>query len=513
KVTVDTAIDVEPDAAALEQDFYVGQRSQLSNTTIVNGQISRSRTWTYVLMAKRTGDLTIPPVVVGQQQSEPVSIHVKPASSAAPGEADIFITAEVDNSASYVQAQVLYRVKVYRAVSTRQPRLSEPDLSGVDTLIEVAGDERSYDSLLDGKSYNVVERVYALFPQASGELHIAPALFEARVLRDGRITGRKVFQSEPVTIAVRPIPPPPDEFPDAAWLPARAVDLSEEWSREPDRLPAGEPITRRLTTTALGQLSTQIPVIGPASLDAIKVYPDKPELNDKAVSGGILAERRDQYAIIGATAGDVVLPAVELPWFDITAGEWQVARLPARDLTILPPANAPAPEPPAADAAPAPAPGATVVVVDPLWRRISEGLAVAWLLTLTAWWWSRRPRHAVPRDEPLVPLHKQQARSLKAARKAARDGDAGAVKAALLEWARLEWAEAAPRSVGALATRVDEPLASELERLCASTYGRAGGDGWDGQALAQALRSFAVLREKHKATPADRLPPLMPDRA
>ena len=46
KITVDTAIDVEPDASALEEDFYVGTRSQLSNTTIENGQISRSRTWT-----------------------------------------------------------------------------------------------------------------------------------------------------------------------------------------------------------------------------------------------------------------------------------------------------------------------------------------------------------------------------------------------------------------------------------------------------------------------------------
>ncbi|SVE12882.1 uncharacterized protein METZ01_LOCUS465736, partial [marine metagenome] len=64
KITVDTAIDVEPDASALEEDFYVGTRSQLSNTTIVNGQISRSRTWTYVMMAKREGNLIIPPVQI-----------------------------------------------------------------------------------------------------------------------------------------------------------------------------------------------------------------------------------------------------------------------------------------------------------------------------------------------------------------------------------------------------------------------------------------------------------------
>ena len=84
KVIVDTAIDVEPDASALEEDFYVGSRSQLSNTSIVNGQITRSRTWSYVLMAKRAGNLEIPPVKIGNEASEPVPIVVAPPSNAAP---------------------------------------------------------------------------------------------------------------------------------------------------------------------------------------------------------------------------------------------------------------------------------------------------------------------------------------------------------------------------------------------------------------------------------------------
>lgn len=506
KVTVDTAIDVEPNVDALNEDFYVGTRSQLSNTTIVNGQISRSRTWTYVLMAKRDGTLTIPPVEVAGEQSDPIEITVKPVSNAAPGEADIFITAEADQQESYVQAQILYTLKVYRAVSTRQPRLSEPELSGVDVLIEQAGDERSYDAILNGKAYNVVERVYALFPQQSGELSIAPVRFEARVLRDGRITGRKVFRSEAVNVSVRPIPPPPADHPDAAWLPALNVELTEDWSREPGELPAGEPITRRITVRALGQLSTQIPVIEPQVPDALKIYPDKPELSVRAVARGILAERGEQYALIGVNAGKVALPPVELPWWDITAGEWQVARLPARQLTVEPSADALPPQP----AAPQPAAEPdTVIVENPFWRRVAEGLAVLWLLTLCAWWWSRRaPAKPVADEPPQVPLHKQQARALKQARKAALDGDAAGVKAGLLEWARLEWPDDPPRSIGIVAGRVSAPLSDELQRLAASTYG-PGGD-WDGNALAKALRSFSVRREEKRAAPRDALPPLMP---
>jgi hypothetical protein len=213
EIVVDTETELEPDISALHEDFYVGPPKQLSNTMIINGQISRSRTWSYQLMAKRTGDLVIPPISVGSENSQPLNITVRQPANAPPGEADVFITSEVDYPESYVQAQVLYRIKVYRAVPTRQPALRDPDFGGAEVLIEVAGEERSYDALLNGRTYNVVERVYAIFPQESGEITISPARFEARVLRDGRITGRKVFQSDAHTIFVLPIPAPPADFP------------------------------------------------------------------------------------------------------------------------------------------------------------------------------------------------------------------------------------------------------------------------------------------------------------
>lgn len=511
KITVDTAIDVEPDATALEDDFYVGTRSQLSNTTIVNGQISRSRTWTYVLMARREGNLLIPPVRIGAEQSEEVPITVTPPSTTLPGEADIFVTTEVDHTESFVQAQVLYRVKVYRAVATRQPRLSEPTMGGVEVLIESAGEERSYESILNGKAYNVVERVYALFPQESGTISIAPARFEARVLRDGRITGRKIFESDSIEVAVNPIPPPPADYPDAVWFPAKTVTLSQDWSREPGSLPAGEPITRHITVTAVGQLSTQIPVIEPASSDRVKVYPDKPEFRDTAEASGILAVRRDQYAMIGVSSGDVELPTVNLPWWNIDAGEWQVASLPGSLLTILASATAVLP-PPAPVEEPEQEVGQateTQLVYVDFWRYVSAGLAGVWVLTMIAWWSSRRPRRREPKEPAPPPIHKQQAKFLKAARKAALAGDGSGVKSNLLEWGRLEWPDRPPLSVGRIATRVSIPLSTQLEALCSASYG-PGDDGWDGEALAKSLRSISVLSEDEPEQQTDILPPLSP---
>ena len=513
KITVDTAIDTEPDSSALEADFFVGTRSQLSNTTIVNGQISRSRTWTYVLMAKREGNLEIPPVIIGAEQSEPVPINVSAPSNALPGEADIFVTTEVDHINSFVQAQLIYTVKVYRSVATRQPRLSEPDISGVEVLIEVAGEERSYESILNGKAYNVVERVYAIFPQESGQIAIAPARFEARVLRDGRITGRKIFESDAIAVVVNPIPPPPDGYPDAVWFPARDVTLSEDWSRAPDRLPAGEPITRHITVTAVGQLSTQIPVIDPAVADTIKIYPDKPELRDTAEASGIRAVRKDQYAMIGIAPGDVSLPELQLPWWNIDIGEWQIASLPGTSISILPSANA-AVVPPVVSEEPVSqqdsGPGGNLVVQSSFWRRVSEVLAGLWLLTVVTWWWSRRPVARAPKEPEPPPIYKQQAKFLKAARKAAKAGAGAGIRSALLSWGRLEWPDNPPLNIGDFANRVAMPLSTQLEGLCRADYGPEK-ESFDGEALAKSLRTVSVLQEDREVRATDVLPPLMPN--
>jgi hypothetical protein len=511
EVTVDRAIDEEPDVSALEKDFYIVSRSELRNTTIINGQISRSRTWNYVLMAKEAGQFVIPPVVVGNEQSDPLLINISAVQAVLPGESDVYVTAEVDHRETFVQAQVIYRVKVYRAVPTRQPRLSEPDISGVEVLVQPAVDERNYDSIIDGKSYKVAERVYALFPQASGELSIAPALFEARVLRDGRITGRKIFKSEPVRIEVKPIPPPPAGYPDAAWFPANSVELSEEWSREPDDLPAGEPVTRRITVTAVGQLSTQIPVIEPAEPPGIKIYPDKPELAVSAVAGGIQAMREDQYALIAVEQGEVHLPAVDLPWWNIEAGEWQVASLPAKTVRIA----APADTLPSVAAGTAAAAETTADRGAPpssnFWRRVSAALAAVWLATLLFWWRSRRAAFSEPRGArpKAPPVRKLKTVYLKTARQAAQRGDASEVKALLLSWGRLAWPENPPRNIGDIAARVPDPLAAELKRLCDLTYGPVR-ESWDGAGLARALGSVRIEGANREVSMSADLPPLMP---
>ena len=512
EVIVDSNTNLEPNLTALETDFYVGQISQLSNTSIFNGEIKRSRTWTIALMPKRTGLLIILPIAIGPEQSEAVSINVREPANEPPGEADVFVTSEIDQPETFVQAQILYRIKVYRAVSTRQPSLREPTISGAEVLVELVGDEKTYEAILNGKAYNVVERVIAIFPQESGEISISPARFEARVLRNGRITGRKVFASDAHTVTVLPIPAPPADYPNAVWLPALNVQLSEEWSREPERIDAGEPVTRRVTVSALGQIETQIPAVDLPEVDGLNVYADKPELSRGVEDGGIRGVRKDQYAMIGVQGGAIVLPELELPWWDLDESRWRVARLPARTIQVKAPEqpviNTPVSEVPIQQA-PTATPDAPLLP-NTVWQRATQLLAALWLLTVLAWWWSVRSGRRRPREPEPPPIYKQQARWLKAARKAALAGDDHGVRSAMLEWGRLQWPDNAPRSIGVLSERVSSPLADELRKLSGASYGPGGRD-WDGEALAKSLRSFAVVSAAVPDAVKNPLPTLLPN--
>ncbi len=515
QVTVDTNTDMQPDLTVLDENFYRGQPRELIHTTIVKGQIRRNLSWTIALMAKSTGRQEIPAIAIGNQISQPLSIMINEPSDAPPGEADVFVTSEVDQTEAYVQSQILYRFKVYRAVTTRQEGWRNPDIAGVEVLLERGGDERSYDAILHGKAYNVIERVFAIYPQASGEITISPARFEARVLHDGRITGRKVFESQSHTVNVLPIPAAPADYPDAAWLPARDVQLSEEWSREPDKIAAGEPVSRKVTISALGQIETQIPELMLPVVEGMNVYADKPDLTRLYEVEGIRGVRRDQYAMIGVRGGTAQIPALEVPWWDIQAREWRIARLPARTIEVealeakalLPPPVALTTESNAgvSDSGDV----AAGLVSGRFWKKVSELIAVLWLLTVFAWWWSRREKKSGPRDVQPPPIYKRQAKSVKAARKAVSAGDMAGVRTALIEWGRLQWPNDAPRSIGSLAARVAPPLSDELKKLSALSYG-SDTPAWDTGKLAKLLSTISVRAEDQTLEAENPLPPLMP---
>jgi hypothetical protein len=202
---------------------------------------------------------------------------------------------------------------------------------------------------------------------------------------------------------------------------------------------------------------------------------------------------------------------LHLPWWNIAEERWEIATLPGRAIEILPSADAePQPDVAVPSEAPLPQSAETRIVHSRFWRNASAVLAGLWAMTLLLVWLGRRettPSHEKQRDA--LPIYKQQSRLVKEARRAAREGDTRAVKAALLEWGRLQWPGSAPRSIAEIATRVSDPLSSELRTLARVSYGPDSA-AWNGADLDRALRSFTVLSLEDEPQYAKGLPPLMP---
>ena len=501
-----------PDLAALEADFEILQRSQQSRMEWINGQYARENEWRLALMARRPGVLMVPAIQIGAEHTEPLAIRVRQPDANPTGGEDIYLEAEVSVEKPYVQAQIIYTVRLFVAVETTGSRLTEPRITGVETLIEKLGADNNYQSTRDARQYLVVERRYALFPQHSGSLIIEPVTFETRVVERGRFARIERFQTEPVALDVQPIPPRPADIAHGAWLPAQKVTLEERWSKDPSKLLSGEPITRTLSLRAEGLLATQLPETSFSAPDGLKTYPDQPVLETQLNTSGIVATREDKIAMIASRAGSFRLPEVVVPWWNVNEHRWESARI------------APATISARLDSEASTIDGENLNTnadfIDPMgtplagtpggfWRWLTLLSAGGWILTLLLWWQRGRrsgSRRAAP-EAAEQNLRRSNRQRLRQIRQACKNNDALACQQALLAWAEIRWPANPPRSVGVLAQRCGDDMREALELLSARLYG-AHDSAWDGAALLSAIAR--IDSADYKSTSGAASDPLLP---
>lgn len=475
--------------------------SESSNTFIqgVNGEYQRITEWNLVLMSREAGEITLPRLSVAGKRSNPVTIEVLPADD---GEApaDIFIEVAAEPQHPFVQAQTRYIVKIFLGVETRGARLSEPQTIGGETIIERLGEDRSYQTERQGRSFRVFERQYAIFPQAAGSITIEPLTFETQVLASRRFSRVQRFRSDAIELMVKTAPPPPASHPDAAWLPASRVTIEEDWGRASDgRLEVGVPRTRTISVRADGVLATQLPELDLAEIQSLRQYPDQPELSARATGRGIVAERQERLAVLASVAGPIEVGAIELPWFNVNDERWEIARTEARTFTVS--GGATEVEPTSVEES-SPFPGRRTESVR-AWQVLSLVLALGWLGTIV--YRTRGPRPSARRRDAATATSPPSERSLLAKiRQACRDNDPAAARSALGAWGEYRFGT---RALGELADHVPEPLATAIVGLQANLYGPHAEKAWDGSALGAALSTAQRVRSSQSA-PKPALKPL-----
>ena len=496
-------IDAEPDFSPLNELFTLLGNNRQTSVNIVNGRLSRAQKWVLTLITDQTGTLTIPPIAFGNIKSEARRIEVMAEARPAGKSDDIFIEVQVDEPNPYVQAQVVYTLKLLRAAQVSNASLTEPAVADGRALINKLGEDKNYQIRRNNRSYRVTERRYAVFPQASGPLKIEPVLFKGQ--SGGGLFSLDPFaprpepiviRSAPVTLAVRPIPA---AFSGDRWLPAASLNIQEQWSTDPALLKQGEAATRALTLEAGGLAASQLPAPASALPDSFKTYPDQPEFEEANDRRGLVGTRREKMAVIPLAAGEFTLPAIRIPWWNIGTDQPEVAELTARRVKVQ--AAAPAPARPQDEPAPAgraeAAPGAAEsgTAAGAHWPLISAALLILWLGTLGLWWRGRRAASGTMAAKPPEPP------SPASIKRACMKNDAPGARDALLFWAGAKWPDKTIKNLAALGARGDAEFQDAINALNRHLYGNHG-TKWDGPAFYRIFAAQSFTETAPVATPA-----------
>ena len=511
----------QPDFSPLQQHFDIVNTTESSSLNIVNGQSTRKHTWTLTLFAKRSGTLTIPAIRFGQQSSPEIQIEVgqTPGSTnAATGNQDVFLQVTAEPKNPYVQQQVVYTLRLYRAVNLNNATLSNPEFSGNDAVFKPFGEDRSFDTVLNGRRYRVFERQFVLFPQSPGILTIQPVVLDARLAGSSRgffdpfgSSGQRIrLLSDAVTLNVRS---PAAAFTGNTWLPAAELQLAERWSADPPEFTVGEPITRTITISALGLTAAQLPELTLQHPAAFKAYPDKATLNDTEQSGFVLGRRAEKTALIPMQAGAYILAAIEIPWWSSKDNQLKIARLPARTVQVM--AGQTGAETPSMVVSPPPLSTTaeqpvSTVVPEPTTNKyawLSALLGFAWMITAVAWWWQSRTQHKTIQDNKKPASETSAKVYLKALQRACKTDNAREAKNALLDWANAKWPHFPTQNLNALANKAAPDLAAEILELNRHLY-RDSNNNWNGAALWQALQNHPIQDATPDKTHSESLLPL-----
>jgi hypothetical protein len=334
-------------------DFLVASGPNSStNMQIVNGSVSSSVSYSYVLQPKAEGKFTIAPasiVVKGKtERSQPIAITVVKGSQQAAKQNrqatgtdvagqigdNLLLKVAVEKTRIFQGEQLTALYKLYFRVGIANYNLTKvPALAGFwSEDLDLPKQPQITNETLNGKQYRVaILKKVALFPQRSGTLVLDPMEMTCVVQVQSRRQANNLFdqffndpffggvtnvnfvaRSEPVKITVDPLPSQnvPDGFSGAVGK------FSMETWLDKKQVKTNDPVTLRIKISGRGNLKLLQPpnISFPPDLDKYD-----PKIADNISNQGnvISGTRTFEYLLIPRHAGEQKISPFRFAYFDL----------------------------------------------------------------------------------------------------------------------------------------------------------------------------------------------------
>jgi hypothetical protein len=352
-------------------DFQVYGGGRSSQFNFVNGQVSSSLSFTYILVPKKAGHFSIGPIQITHDNknynTQPIAVDIlgtyansaAPAAPAVPGmpaqpgavapsqrpapEAQqkqgqpVFITTSVDRRDVYVNQPVTLTFRFYSSIPLlAQPQYQPPDISGF--WSEDLPPQRQYLTQINGKEYQVIEIKTALFPTTAGQAKIGPAHLNVEVqnfqhssdpfqddfFRGFFSSGQRVpLESDPIAVHVKPLP--------EAGKPQNFTGTVGKWSLSArlDRKEAkvGEAVTLEVRIFGEGNVkSVGKPDLPP--LTGFKVYETISSSEVQKQNDRVQGVKIYRTLLRPEVTGNLVIPPISYSYFSPGSGKYEKVQVP-----------------------------------------------------------------------------------------------------------------------------------------------------------------------------------------
>ncbi|MBN1300546.1 MAG: BatD family protein [Melioribacteraceae bacterium] len=322
--------------------------NQSTNMQIINGQVSASLTYTYVVAATEIGEFTIGSASIESKGTEyktdPIKIKVVQGTTQPQQQStdesvsfeeiakNLFIRAEADKNTAYKGEQVTVTYKLFSALNISSPQITKlPQYKGFwAEELESVNNLQWQIEMYNGRRYRValLKRV-ALFPTQSGELSVTPFELTIPVIVQRKRQSRDIFdeffndsffgrrqsvdfpaESNTLKINVRELPE--DGKPESFNGAVGDLDFSAKLDKTEGS--TNEPITITVSLSGKGNIKLlDVPKLNlPPGFEQYEPKTTENITRKNIVSGIKTAE----YLIVPRVPGTKQIPSIEFSYFN-----------------------------------------------------------------------------------------------------------------------------------------------------------------------------------------------------
>lgn len=244
----------------------------------------------------------------------------------------------------YVGQEAGFRLRLWDRIGISDIRPIPSDWENVDIFLNP--DPASKIQVRDGVSYDVKDVHFSFVVKTAGKMPFMPFCISAAA--PSLITGRQlppdvafIPQSGRLKIcspafSVTAVSLPRHQPP---LFPAKKVSLYAGVVPKSGAVPAGTPVKRSVVLSAEGTLPAYLPDFNVPPVENARIYDGKVERTLDAAGNRLLAALRQTSVFIPDQPGKLVLPEMQVYWFNVSARTIETAVVPAYSVDIIPAAG------------------------------------------------------------------------------------------------------------------------------------------------------------------------------